>query len=203
MTTDLLFFALIAFGLIIVIVLIIYLVDRVNKIEKDTQVVANRLSEAQQQANAFKGPYGGLSDKTLWDAMTGTLPEGMSEEIANEIRPRYEAILARHIEILFDEGKQDGQMGATGDPKNPRKINALRGSVESWLPPPIMRTIYQCGVDAAQKPETDAETRASLDEATGRLYAKAQLTLRQPVSLQLMGTPAESAAAEDNPPSAA
>jgi hypothetical protein len=56
--------ALMAIGLLLVLILIIYLIDRVNSIESETRKVVNTLNE---NAARLATPTMGLSGKKLWD----------------------------------------------------------------------------------------------------------------------------------------
>lgn len=177
--------AFIAIGMLVVLVFIIYLIDRVNTIEKETRQFAQSLQE--RQAPAAQGPFAGLSSKKLWDAMTGRVPDGMDPSMVVEVRERYEPVLQKHIEAIFQEGARDAQMGISAEPKNTRQINTLRGSVESWLPTAQVNTLYKCGMDSTQlPPEQWDAVRMALDEAGQTLYAKALLKLAQPLSQTLM-----------------
>ena len=177
--------AFIAIGLLVVLVFIIYLVDRVNAIEKETRHFAQSLSEAKEPPSL--GPFAGLSSKKLWDAMTGRVPEGLDPSVLVEVRERYETVLHKHIESTFQEGVKDGQRGLNGEPKNTKLITTLRGPVESWLPSAQVNTLYKCGVDSTQLPADQLDgVRAALDEVGQILYSKALLNLAQPLSVSLM-----------------
>lgn len=181
--------AFIAIGLLVVLVFIIYLVDRVNAIEKETRQFARSLNDPKEPVSL--GPFAGLSSKKLWDAMTGRVPEGMDPSVLVEVRERYETVLQKHIESIFQEGIQDGQRGLTGDPKNTKLITTLRGPVESWLPSAQVNTLYKCGVDSTQLPADQLEAvRMALDEVGQTLYSKALLNLTQPLSVSLLPRPA-------------
>jgi len=186
---DLLFLALIAIGLLVLLVVVIYLMDRMNSLEKDTKIAIDNLSSSTQApANVPAGPFAGMSAKKLWDAMSGKPPEDVPADSLNDVRSRYELVLNKHIESIFDEGKRDGSMGVSSPPKNTRQINTLRGKVESWLPMPQVNAIYQCGVDTHQKsPEQHAEVRMALDDACNQLFTKTQIEPRVPMSTTLMG----------------
>lgn len=186
--------AFIAIGLLVVLVFIIYLIDRVNAIEKETRQFAQSLSEHNEPMP--QGPFVGLSSKKLWDAMTGRVPEGMDPSLVVEVRERYEVVLQKHIESLFQEGVKDGQRGMSGEPKNIKIISTLRGSVESWLPTAQVNTIYKCGLDSVQLPTDQLDgVRSALDEAGQTLYGKALITLTRPLSASLMPEPAADAPA--------
>ncbi len=182
--------AFIAIGLLVVLVFIIYLVDRVNAIEKETRQFAQSLQDTKEPASL--GPFAGLSSKKLWDAMTGRVPEGMDPSVLVEVRERYELVLHKHIESIFQEAVKDGQRGLTGEPKNTKLITTLRGPVESWLPSAQVNTLYKCGVDSTQLPADQLDAvRAALDEVGQTLYSKALLNLAQPLSMSLLPRPVD------------
>ena len=162
----------VALGLLVVVVLLIYLMGRLGQME---QQIRDALSRAQNLPGPVPtGPFGGLSGKTLWDAMIGKpLPQVSSDQI--EIaRESYPAVLHKHIVQTFEEGVADGKKGITGNPKNPRTVHTLRGKVDSWLPTGPLQTIYQCGSDLAQgKPADDASLQQSLEVACQELHDRA------------------------------
>jgi hypothetical protein len=177
--------SLIAIGLLVILVFIIYLIDRVNTIEKETRQFANALGES--KAATVQGPFAGLASKKLWDAMSGRAPEELDPSVLQEVRERYELVLQKHLEAVFQEGFKDGQRGMSGEPKNTRMIGTLRGQVESWLPTAQVNTVYKCGLDCAQlPPEQWGPVRLALDEAGQSLYGKALIDLPRPLSASLM-----------------
>ncbi len=193
---DIYVLGMIALALLVIILLIIYLAARVNDLEKETQSVASRLQESAHQTSTMQGPFAGLSGQELWDAMCGMPPPNMDMARLEEVRQRYEAVLSKHIESLFEEGRVDAQMGAHSPPKNKRKINVLRGSVDSWLPADVCNALYQCGADSVTKTESEMEVvRITLDELCAGLYVKAGLELRQQPSQFLLPAPPEDQAA--------
>lgn len=164
--------ALIAIGLLVILVLVIYLADRVSSLERQTQDAVASLKE--RGVSSFKGPFGGLSAKKLWDAMTGLLPEGMDEQTVMDVRERYEAVIQKHIEAVFSEGVKDGERGLSGEPKNTRWVTTLRGQVESWLPQAQVNAIYKAGLDfsTAKSPDQQALVRQAFGEPCRVLYEK-------------------------------
>ncbi|MEY4026913.1 MAG: hypothetical protein RLZZ329_633 [Pseudomonadota bacterium] len=74
---DALLNALMAIGLLLTLILIVYLIDRVNSIEKDTRQVMNTLTENSARVAT---PFMGLAAKKLWDAMTGRDAEGLDPD---------------------------------------------------------------------------------------------------------------------------
>lgn len=177
--------SLITIGLLVILVLIIYLIDRVNTIEKEARQLTNAMDESKNTSGL--GPFAGLSSKKLWDALSGRAPDGMDPSVLQDVRERYEVVLQKHLEALFQEGFKDGQLGRSGEPKNTRVITTLRGQVESWLPTAQVNTVYKCGLDCAQLTPAQLEpVRLALDEAGQSLYAKVLIDLPRPLSTLLM-----------------
>lgn len=176
--------AFLAVGLLIIIVMVVYLVDRVNSLEKETKRVANMASHPTPEPT---DPWWGLSGKPLWDAMSGRPPANLSEAGLQELRSRYEVVLQKHIQSLFDEGVRDGQLGVSGEPKNPRTIQTSAGPVDSWMPTPQVNTLYKCGLDSVQSsPDALQAVRQALDEAGQQLFSKTQYEQTEPLSQSLM-----------------
>lgn len=184
---DLVLLGLIALAMLLVLVLTIYLIDRVNSIERSTMEAVKGLGGAQASAAAPSGPFGSLSGRALWDAMTS---EAAALDAIEDsmLRQRYEPVLTRHVEGLFEDGRRDGQAGKFQTPQSARRINTARGSVESWLPTNVSQLFYQCGQDfATQGPAQWASVRQTLDAAVRELFSKARLEARSSLSDTLMG----------------
>ncbi|MFY9184770.1 hypothetical protein [Limnohabitans sp.] len=176
--------ALMAIGLLLILILVIYLIDRVNAIEKETRKVMTSIHEKSARVAT---PFMGLSSKKLWDAMTGRATEGLDAEAIAELRSQYQVVLSKHMEALYQEGFKDGQLGLSGEPKNTKQISTSKGLVESWIPSAQANALYQCGLNASQTPEADwAPIRASMDEAGQFLLSKTLLDTSSPLSDWLM-----------------
>lgn len=145
-----LFLALLAIGLLLILVFIVYLVDRVNNLERKAGEVADVLTKS--RSPGASGPFGGLSGKKLWEAMSGMPVPGADPGQFDEIRERYATVLLKHVDAVFEEGVQAGKFGLSAEVSNTRQISTLRGQVESWLPQTQVNTIYQCGVDTSIRP---------------------------------------------------
>jgi hypothetical protein len=169
----------------IVLILVIYLIDRVNSIESETRKVVSTLNE---NAAKLATPSMGLSAKKLWDAMTGRSNEGLDPQALADLRSRYPVILSKHAEALYKDGFKDGILGSPpADPKNTKEIVMAKGTVESWIPTAQANALYQCGLSASQTPEAEwGPIRASMDEAGEFLWSKAQLDATSPLSEWLM-----------------
>jgi len=167
---------------IVVLLLLIYLIDRVNTIERETR---GHKSHAPAQAVKL-GPYAGLGGRKLWDAMVAQPPAGVDAAEWASVRDRYALLLQLHIESLFAEGQKDAQMGVASQPKNPRVIATPDGGVESWLPPDPVQTIYQSGCDSVQQTgEALMGVRATLNESAKSLYSQVGL-VNAPVQSDLL-----------------
>lgn len=194
MSFELLLIGLLLIGLLMGVVFFIFLQDRLNALERLTQEALHELATAKAQVSAKGGQRGaflGLSGKDLWDALSGTPPEGISAEDVEDIRPRYAMILQSHIEGLFQEGVMDGKMGLKGEAKNTRLVSTLKSKVDSWIPSAQANTIYQCGIDSLSMAQEDlARTRAALDEACKYLFERAGIEHKGLMSSALMPPPA-------------
>jgi hypothetical protein len=180
--------ALMAMGILVLLVCMIYLLDRVNNLEKLTRQFSQ--SQKSQKEAVSVLPFAGLSSKKLWDAMTGRVPDGVDPVLVDELRPLYEMVLHKHVDSTFQDGARDGRVGVLTEPKNTKLINTSRGPVDSWLPSAQVNTLYQCGVDSTQLPADQLDSvRLALDEAGQTLYGKAMVNLAQPLSLSLMPPP--------------
>jgi len=188
--------AFIAIGLLLILLLIVYLVDRVNTIEKETRRMALSMDKGpSNESKSTKAPFAGLSGRRLWEAMIGKGAESISADVLAELRERYDLVLHKHLEAIYKDGWRDGERGTPMEPLNTRSISTATGQVESWLPMPQVKTIYQCGLEASQRPpELWDSLRADLDEAANILYTKTQLEVRQALSGWLMPTPSGQAA---------
>lgn len=205
---DALLSGLIAIGLLLVLILVIYLVDRVNALERKTAVGAAAQGQDAARTEAASGPFGGLAGKALWDVVSGGESSGADPTEVAMIRQRYEPILAWHIEAIFEDGRTDGRAGKTTPPKNPRRMNTLRGVVDCWLPEVAVTTIYQCGQDHVRKgPANWAEVRRVLDETCSNLFARCEIPMAGKLSERLMGpdpdAPPEPAAEQNSARAAA
>ena len=191
MAMDALVNALIAIGMLVILILVIYLIDRVNSIEKETRKVMASITEKSAPSTA---PFMGLSSKKLWDTMTGRAAEGLDASAITELRAQYQLVLSKHIEALYQEGFKDGQRGMSGEPKNTKQVSTSKGAVESWIPSAQANALYQCGLNASQTPEAEwGPIRASLDEAGQFLLTKTQLDASSPLSDWLMPSSAVNA----------
>lgn len=169
-----------AWGLLLVFVLVLYVVDKVN-------VIYQGYAKPDTPQTYNDGLFGELTGKTLWDAMSGLPVPGMDAKTVTNLKPHYEPVLRQHIEQVFMEGYTHGRAGTAGVPTNNRIIPTPRGSLESWLPMHHLASIYQAGVDfAAKKPDDELRIQQSLDQVTSMIYARLGLDLTEAYSATLL-----------------
>lgn len=185
MTTILLLAVL--FGSVVAIILMVYLIDRVKRLES-LSIQANSASADVQAAPNDNG-FLGLSGKALWDAMSGQLPEGFQEGDLLALKSRFEFVLQNHIETLFKLGKKDGTAGKSPEtPNNPIEISTLRGSIDSWIPAQHVSVLYRAGHESvAADGVAINRLKADIDEAAQVLFSRTGLTIKQPLSEKLLG----------------
>ena len=94
---------LIFIGLAGVLLVVFFTLEKVNDI-------ATGKSPAKPRFNAAE-TFGGLSGKDLWDAMMGLPMRGITPKEILSLKPRYEVVLQKHLEILFEEGQRDAREG--------------------------------------------------------------------------------------------
>ena len=182
----------ILFALASVAVLIIYLIDRVNNLQRYTRLLQPNKGDEEGST----GPFGELSGQKLWDAVSGIPPEGWDQTSIDLIRNRYQLVLRKHLEELFLEGLHNTQAGIQSIPMPSRVIQTLRGPVESWIPIESALAIHKAGTERAKCQDSDLpKVRKALDDAILAVFAAAGMQLARPMSEHLIPpTDAEKAA---------
>ena len=184
METTLLLIILIALALILV--LLVYVVDRLMALEKMTLNLPSFGMEREAPAGNGDTHFGTLTGQQLWDGMNGKPVEGWTADTFHALRPRYEVVLGKHIEQLFQAGKSGKPL-----PPSPATIETLRGSVASFIPANHAQTLHGLGVRSNS--EAAAELADPLDDVTEVLYGRTGLDLRRPYSEKLLGYTGEEA----------
>ena len=188
-----------AWGVLLLVILVLYLVDKIN-------VIYQRQSQDAIEPTYSDGLFGELVGKAWWDAMSGIPLPGFDPKLVQDLKPHYEPVLRQHIEQTFLQGVTDQREGRAGVPVNNRMIPTPRGNLESWMPLHHLSSLYQCGVEHAQnKPAERLRVQQTLDQVCVMLYARAGLELKDPFSRILMepidpGAPVEDGAADATNP---
>ena len=189
-----------AWGVLLLVILVLYLVDKIN-------IIYQRQGQDAAEPVYSDALFGELVGKALWDAMSGIPLPGFDPKLVQDLKPHYEPVLRQHIEHTFLQGVTDQREGRAGVPVNNRMIPTPRGNLESWMPLHHLSSLYQCGVEHAQnKPAERLRIQQTLDQVCVMLYARAGLELKDPFSRILMepidpGAPDSDVAADAANPS--
>lgn len=175
-------------GLVGVMLVAFFTLEKVNDI-------ATGKSPSKPRFNAAD-TFGGLSGKDLWDAMIGVPMRGITPKEIQGLKPRYEVVLQKHLEILFEEGQHDGREGFPMPVRCERVVPTLRGEIESWIPHDYASGIYKVGYSLVTEPDEDPDKlREKLDEIGDALFYAAGLP---PIPLSKLLMPFKEE--EDMPP---
>lgn len=170
-------------GLLILIlggvaIIVIYMSERISVFETllglNPKVTTDKLAE---HVTYGPNPFGDLSGENLWKAMCGDEIDDEEVEVGDvdSMRPRYQLVITRHIEMLIEDGRFDGRAGERSPVKSLLRIPMLRGSVESFLPFVEASRLYEIGQEVEQKPEKTEKLAAEVDELVDDLFKKVQL----------------------------
>ena len=152
-------------GLVGMLLVVFFMLDRVNDIHKHSDI-------PQRGQIDPAAVFGGLTGKNLWDALIGVPMPGWDQKRIAAIRPRYDLVLQKHLELLFEDGKLDGREGFASPVRCDRMVPTLRGEIESWIPHEFASGIYRAGYAIATTPEEDREPiRQQIDMLGDALFA--------------------------------
>lgn len=177
-------------GLVGLLLVVFFMLDRLNELHKH--------ADLQKTPHKPDDTFGGLSGKELWDAMIGIPLPGWDAKKLEPLKPRYEALLQKHLELLFEDGKLDAREGFAMPVRCDRVVPTLRGEIESWLPHEYASGIYRAGQDLINLPPEEHEAVLSrIDDIGEALYSATNLPPRHLLSKVLV--PA-SRPTEEEPP---
>ena len=179
---------------IILLVLIIYLISRVNELE--ARAFSNQTPAATEKKteNEPQKVFAGLSGRELWDEWVSMANGGDDQYGIKGDRDRFLALLELHIRSLIKTGVEHGASGTNEPPSNPLKITMLRGEFESYLPSSQAGRLYTLGrelgasEDSAQKAALVAALTETVDaismgiDAGSSLVESAMRDVGQPPS---------------------
>ena len=159
-------------------IVVIYLSERISIFETllglNPKVTSDKLAE---HVAFGPNPFGDLSGENLWKAMSGEDIEDAEIEVGDvdSLRPRYELVITRHIEMMLEDGRFDARAGERTTVKPLVRIPMLRGSVESFIPFTEASRLYEIGLEVESKPENAAKLAEEVDEIVDDLFQKIQL----------------------------
>jgi hypothetical protein len=167
--------------LAVVAIFVIYLSERITVFETllgiNPKVTGEKLAE---HVHFGPNPFGELSGKDLWNAMSGEELEN-PEIIVNPAdldkkRPRYEFVLSKHLESLLEEGRFDARNGERSEAKAVLRIQMLRGSVESYIPFAEASRLYEIGQELEANPDKGEKLKVETGEIVDELFSKVGMT---------------------------
>ena len=193
MTTILLITVLL--GITAAVILMIYLIDKINQLEQYTienlQIDNSRIPEPAKIPipSSAKNALVGLAGKNLWDAMCGKGAEEVSPTDMESARKRYEVVLHKHIEMVFEDGKSDAAAGRPQKTaRNPIDVSTLRGVVNSWIPPQHASRIYKVGYEIDRATEADMNRlRSAISESCEVLFNRTDFEMQSGLIDKLLG----------------
>ena len=169
---------LILIGIVGALLVMFFTLEKVDDIQTGKSAQKPRFNPADT--------FGGLSGRELWDAMLGVPLRGITAKDILPLKPRYEVVLQKHLEILFEEGQHDGREGFLMPVRCERIVPTLRGDIESWIPHEFAVGIYKVGYSLITEPDEDPDTlREQLDEIGDEIFSATGLP-QHPLSKLLM-----------------
>ncbi len=151
---------------IVLLILIIYLISRVNQLEA-TAFSSQGAAPAEKKTEADSHKvFGGLSGRQLWDEWVAMANGGQDQYGIKGDRDRFLALLELHVRSLIKTGIEHGSSGVNEPPSNPLKIKMLRGEFESYLPSSQAERLYALGSElgASEDPQQQAELITALTD---------------------------------------
>lgn len=177
-------------GLVGLLLVVFFMLDRLNELHKH--------ADLQKTPHVPDDTFGGLTGKTLWDAMIGIPLSGWDAKKLEPLKPRYEAVLQKHLELLFEDGKLDAREGFAMPVRCDRVVPTLRGEIESWMPHEYASGIYRAAQDLINLPPEEHEAVLSrIDDIGEALYSATNLPPRHLLSKVLV--PASRPTEEETP----
>ena len=183
------------------VIIVIYLSERISIFETllglNPKVTSDKLAE---HVAFGPNPFGDLSGENLWKAMSGEDIEDEEIEVGDvdSLRPRYELVITRHIEMMLEDGRFDARAGERTAVKPLLRIPMLRGSVESFMPFTEASRLYEIGQEVEFKPENAEKLAAEVDEIVDDLFKKVQLERKNSFGRALLPMTENSGADEDD-----
>ncbi|MAJ87529.1 MAG: hypothetical protein CBD08_005650 [Cellvibrionales bacterium TMED148] len=151
-------------GCAAVVIIMIYLISRVEKIE-DIAINGPPPKGSLAQVRE-KEPWLGLQGVDLWDLLSGDPPPGYAKDDAQPWQPKYEHILYKHIETLFNRGMEDKKAAKLKEqPESPMVISTLRETMNAFMPNQYASVLYESGYEIVA---ADSEQRLAIIDAIDR-----------------------------------
>jgi len=151
---------------IVLLVLIIYLISRVNDLEAKAFSNLNAATSEKKTETEPQKIFAGLDGRQLWDEWAAMANGADDRHGIKNDRDRFLALLELHIRSIIKTGMEHGATGESEPPSNPLKIKMLRGEFESYLPSSQAARLYELGKElgASEDPQQRAALGAALAE---------------------------------------
>ncbi len=180
----------ISWVLLLLVILTLYLIDKINHLAKMYEAPKPETPALPEFETEIPGDllFSGLEGKKLWDAMTGKEVEGFDASMIEALRPHYEPILREHITATFKDGLEEVGGDESKVPSSLRKIETVRGHIQSWLPPQHLGSIYRAALEFAgtyvndPNPDTLVRLKQTVDSVVDMLYQRVGITNEVPFS---------------------
>ena len=182
-------------GLAAMLLVVFFMLERLNELHRQAGLPAGALNSAEA--------FGGLSGKSLWDAMIGIPLPGWDAARVASLRPSYELVLQKHLELLFEDGKLDGREGFSMPVKCDRRVPTLRGEIDSWMPHEFASGIYRSGHALATTDEDGHDAiRRQVDAIGSAIFSSTGLPPHRLSALLMpqVGQPADEEPVADQVP---
>ena len=180
----------ISWVLLLLVILTLYLIDKINHLAKMYEAPKPETPALPEFATEIPGDllFSGLEGKKLWDAMNGKEVDGFDASMIEALRPHYEPILREHITATFKDGLEEVGGDESKVPSSLRKIETVRGHIQSWLPPQHLGSIYRAALEFAgtyandPNPDTLVRLKQTVDSVVDMLYQRVGITNEVPFS---------------------
>ena len=151
---------------IVLLILIIYLISRVNDLEAKAFSNLNAATSEKKTETEPQKIFAGLDGRQLWDEWAAMANGADDRHGIKNDRDRFLALLELHIRSIIKTGMEHGATGESEPPSNPLKIKMLRGEFESYLPSSQAARLYELGKElgASEDPQQRAALGAALSE---------------------------------------
>ena len=176
--------------LLLLVILTLYLIDKINNLAKMYEAPKPETLSLPEFETEIPGDllFSGLEGKKLWDAMNGKEVEGFDASMIEALRPHYEPILREHITATFRDGLEEVVGDESKVPSSTRKIETVRGHIQSWLPPQHLGSIYRAALEFAgtyanePNPDILVRLKQTVDSVVDMLYQRVGITNEVPFS---------------------
>lgn len=167
---ELLFDAAIAMGMLALLVVVIYLADKVRSLEaRSTPAPAT----AAQPLHTLLDPLEGLAGKALWDHLTKASAQ---HPASSAMLAFYADVFSNHIHSLIDDGLRDARQGTKAQIQPKRTLTVYGRELESWLPSGDSQAVYDwayaqgsSGDNFISVPESQAAAATAVNDLCRRL----------------------------------